>query len=34
VIGGFFAQVHRQHGVDVKLGTAVTEFRGTTTSRQ
>ncbi|MGQ0716362.1 MAG: NAD(P)/FAD-dependent oxidoreductase [Pseudonocardiales bacterium] len=29
VIGGFFAQVHRQHGVDVRLGTAVTEFRGT-----
>ncbi|MGH3843073.1 MAG: NAD(P)/FAD-dependent oxidoreductase [Pseudonocardiaceae bacterium] len=29
VIGGFFAQVHRQHGVDVQLGTAVTEFRGT-----
>jgi 3-phenylpropionate/trans-cinnamate dioxygenase ferredoxin reductase subunit len=28
VIGGFFAQVHRQHGVDVQLGTAVTEFRG------
>jgi 3-phenylpropionate/trans-cinnamate dioxygenase ferredoxin reductase component len=28
VIGGFFAQVHRQHGVDVRLGTAVTEFRG------
>ena len=30
VIGGFFAQVHRQHGVDVRLGTAVTEFLGTT----
>lgn len=29
VIGGFFAQVHRQHGVDVRLGTAVTGFRGT-----
>ncbi|MGH3695019.1 MAG: NAD(P)/FAD-dependent oxidoreductase [Pseudonocardiaceae bacterium] len=29
VIGGFFAQVHRQHGVDVQLGTAVTGFRGT-----
>ncbi|MCA1707245.1 MAG: FAD-dependent oxidoreductase, partial [Actinobacteria bacterium] len=29
VIGGFFAQVHRQHGVDVRLGAAVTEFRGT-----
>jgi len=29
VIGGFFAQVHRQHGVDVRLGTAVTKFRGT-----
>jgi 3-phenylpropionate/trans-cinnamate dioxygenase ferredoxin reductase subunit len=29
VIGGFFAQVHRQHGVDVRLGTAATEFRGT-----
>jgi 3-phenylpropionate/trans-cinnamate dioxygenase ferredoxin reductase subunit len=28
VIGGFFAQVHRQHGVDVRLGMAVTEFRG------
>ncbi|MGH3825444.1 MAG: NAD(P)/FAD-dependent oxidoreductase, partial [Pseudonocardiaceae bacterium] len=28
VIGGFFAQVHREHGVDVRLGTAVTEFRG------
>jgi hypothetical protein len=28
VIGGFFAQVHRQHGVDVRLGTAVAEFRG------
>jgi 3-phenylpropionate/trans-cinnamate dioxygenase ferredoxin reductase component len=28
VIGGFFAQIHRQHGVDVQLGTAVTEFRG------
>jgi Pyridine nucleotide-disulphide oxidoreductase/DDE domain len=29
VIGGFFAQVHRQHGVNVRLGTMVTEFRGT-----
>jgi 3-phenylpropionate/trans-cinnamate dioxygenase ferredoxin reductase component len=29
VIGGFFAQVHRQHGVDVRLDSAVTEFRGT-----
>lgn len=29
VIGGFFAQVHRQHGVDVRLGTVVTEFHGT-----
>jgi 3-phenylpropionate/trans-cinnamate dioxygenase ferredoxin reductase subunit len=29
VIGGFFAQVHRQHGVDVRLGVAVTEFQGT-----
>jgi 3-phenylpropionate/trans-cinnamate dioxygenase ferredoxin reductase component len=29
VIGGFFARVHRQHGVDVQLGTAVTGFRGT-----
>jgi len=29
VIDGFFAQVHRQHGVDVRLGSAVTEFRGT-----
>jgi 3-phenylpropionate/trans-cinnamate dioxygenase ferredoxin reductase component len=28
VIGGFFAQVHRQHGVDVRLGMAVTEFCG------
>ncbi|MBW0009772.1 MAG: FAD-dependent oxidoreductase, partial [Pseudonocardiales bacterium] len=28
-IGGFFAQVHRRHDVDVQLGTAVTEFRGT-----
>ncbi|MGQ0776911.1 MAG: NAD(P)/FAD-dependent oxidoreductase [Pseudonocardiales bacterium] len=28
VIGGFFAAVHRQHGVDVRLGVAVTEFRG------
>lgn len=34
VIGGFFAQVHSQHGVDVQLGTAVTESRGTATSRQ
>ncbi len=29
VIGGFFAQVHRQHGVDVQLGTAVAGFHGT-----
>jgi len=28
VIGGFFAEVHRQHGVDIRLGVAVTEFRG------
>jgi hypothetical protein len=26
--------VHSQHGVDVQLGTAVTESRGTATSRQ
>lgn len=29
VTGGSFAQVHRQHGVDVRLGTAVSGFRGT-----
>jgi len=28
VINGFLAQVHRQHGVDVWLGMAVTEFHG------
>lgn len=28
-IGGFFAEVHRRHGVDVRLGRMVTEFRGT-----
>lgn len=28
VIGGFFAQVHRDHGVDVRLGVSATEFRG------
>jgi 3-phenylpropionate/trans-cinnamate dioxygenase ferredoxin reductase component len=28
VINGFFAQVHRQRGVDVWLGMAVTEFHG------
>jgi 3-phenylpropionate/trans-cinnamate dioxygenase ferredoxin reductase subunit len=28
VIGGFFAQVHRDHGVDVRLGVSAVEFRG------
>jgi 3-phenylpropionate/trans-cinnamate dioxygenase ferredoxin reductase subunit len=27
MIGGFFAQLHREHGVDVRLGTAVTAPR-------
>lgn len=28
-IGGFFADVHREHGADLRLGRTVTEFRGT-----
>ena len=28
-IGGFFADVHRERGVDLRLGATVTEFRGT-----
>lgn len=27
-IGGFFADVHRKHGVSLRLGESVTEFRG------
>ncbi|ABK52576.1 FAD-dependent pyridine nucleotide-disulfide oxidoreductase [Acidothermus cellulolyticus 11B] len=28
-LGGFYAQVHRDHGVDVRLGVGAAEFRGT-----
>ncbi|MGH3519476.1 MAG: NAD(P)/FAD-dependent oxidoreductase [Haloechinothrix sp.] len=28
-VGGFFADVHRQHGVDLQVNRGVTEFRGT-----
>jgi 3-phenylpropionate/trans-cinnamate dioxygenase ferredoxin reductase subunit len=28
-MGGFFAELHRRNGVDIRVGTSVTGFRGT-----